>query len=132
MKKKDIIFGAIWLLLGLILTVLCCMETLDEFWSGMGSALMVIGVLRLFRGYRLSKSDIYREKRKVAETDERFHFIRNKAWAWAGYLFIIICAVSTIIFRLLGQDLLCMVASGAVCLMLVLFWICFFILKKKY
>ena len=132
MKKKDIVFGILWLLLGLALTVLCCLETLDAFWSGMGSALIVIGVVRLLRSYRLSRSDIYREKREVAETDERFHFIRNKAWAWAGYLFIIICAIGTIIFKLLGQDLLCMAFGGAVCLMLVLFWVCFFILKKKY
>ena len=132
MKKKDIVFGVLWLLLGLVLTVLSCLETLDEFWSGTGSALIVVGIVRLLRGYRLSRSDIYREKREVAETDERFHFIRNKAWAWAGYLFIIICALSTIVFKLLGQDLLCMVFGGVVCLMLVLFWGCFFILKKKY
>ena len=132
MKKKDIIFGVIWFLLGLVLTVLCCLETLDEFWSGMGSALMVVGIVRLLRSYRLSRSKTYREKREVAETDERLHFIRNKAWAWAGYLFIIICAIGTIIFKLLGQDLLCMFLSGAVCLMLVLFWASFFILKKKY
>ena len=132
MKKKDIIFGVIWLLLGLVLTVLSCLETLDEFWSGMGSALMVVGIVRLLRGYRLSRSETYREKREVAETDERFHFIRNKAWAWAGYLFIIICALSTIVFKLLNQDLLCMALGGAVCLMLVLFWVSFFILKKKY
>ena len=132
MKKKDIVFGVIWLLLGLVLTVLSCLKTLDEFWSGMGSALMVVGIVRLLRSYRLSRSETYREKREVAETDERFRFIRNKAWAWAGYLFIIICALSTIVFKLLGQDLLCMVLGGAVCLMLVLFWVCFFILKKKY
>ena len=59
MKKKDVIFGVIWLLLGLVLTVLSCLETLDEFWSGMGSALLVIGVVRLLRGYRLSKSETY-------------------------------------------------------------------------
>ncbi len=132
MKKKDIVFGVLWLLLGLVLTVLCCLETLDEYWSGIGSALMVVGIVRLLRSYRLSRSETYREKREVAETDERLHFIRNKAWAWAGYLFIIICALSTIVFKLLGQDLLCMVFGGAVCLMLVLFWVCFFILKKKY
>ena len=132
MKKKDIILGTLWLVLGLVLSVLSCLETLEEFWSGMGSALLVIGIVRLVRGYRLSKSETYREKRAVAETDERFHFIRNKAWAWAGYLFVIICAIGTIIFKLLGQDLLCMFLSGAVCLMLVLFWVSFFILKKKY
>ena len=132
MKKQDMILGLIWLLFGLVLTVLCSLITLDEFWSGMGSALMVIGIVRLLRSYRLHRSDKYREKREVAATDERFHFIRNKAWAWAGYLFIIICALSTIVLRILGQDLLCIVLGGAVCLMLVLFWICFFILKRKY
>ena len=132
MKKKDIIFGVIWLLLGLALTVLSCLETIDEFWSGMGSALIVIGVVRLLRSYRLSRSETYREKIEVAETDERFHFIRNKAWAWASYLFIIICAISTIVFKLFNQDLLHMASSGAVCLMLVLFWVSFFILKRKY
>ena len=132
MKKKEIIFAIIWLLLGLALTVLSVLEALDEFWSGMGSALLVIGSLRLLRGYRLSKSDTYREKREVAETDERFHFIRTKAWSWAGYLFIIISALACIILKLLGQDLLCMAASGALCLMLVLYWTSFFILKKKY
>ena len=132
MKKKEIIFGVIWLLLGLVLTVLSCLETLDEFWSGMGSALMVIGIVRLLRGYRLSRSEAYREKREVAETDERLHFIRNKAWAWAGYLFIIISAICTIVFKILGQDLLRMACGGGVCLMLVLFWVSFFILNKKY
>lgn len=132
MKKKDIIFGTLWLVLGLVLTVLSCLETLEEFWSGMGSALLVIGIVRLVRGYRLSKSETYREKRAVAETDERFHFIRNKAWAWSGYLFIIISALGAIVFKLLGQDLLSIASGGAVCLMLVLFWISFFVLKKKY
>ena len=132
MKKKDIIFGLLWLLLGLVLTLLCALEALDEYWSGMGSALMVVGVLRLLRGYRLSRNETYREKREVAETDERLHFIRNKAWAWAGYLFIMVCAVGSIVLKILWQDLFCMVLSGAVCLMLVLFWVSFIILNRKY
>ena len=132
MKKQDMILGLTWLLFGLVLTVLCSLITLNEFWSGMGSALMVVGIVRLLRSYRLHRSDKYREKREVAATDERYHFIRNTAWAWAGYLFIIICALSTIVLRILGQDLLCIVLGGAVCLMLVLFWVSFFILKKKY
>lgn len=132
MKKKDMIFGAIWFLLGLVLLILCCFEILDEFWSGVSSALLAVGVVRLVRSYRLSKSEIYREKREVAKTDERFHFVRNKAWAWAGYLFIIICSLSIFVFKLLKQDLLCIAFGGAVCLLLVLFWSCFFILNKKY
>ena len=129
---RRIVACMIYAVLGITLLCLGIAEMVDAFWSGMGSALMVVGIVRLLRSYRLSRSETYREKREVAETDERFHFIRNKAWAWAGYLFIIICALSTIVFKLLNQDLLCMASGGAVCLMLVLFWVSFFILKKKY
>ena len=132
MKKREILFGVIWLLLGLGLTALSLFETLDEFWSGMGAALMVVGAARLLRGYRLNKSDVYREQREVAETDERFHFIRNKAWAWSAYLFILIAAVAAIVLKLLGQDQLSIAAGFAVCILMLLYWVCYIILRKKY
>lgn len=132
MKNKDIVFSVIWLLFGLGLLVFGFFKPLDSFWSGMASALLVVGTVRLLRGYRLSKSDTYREKRNVAETDERFQFIRSKAWAWAGSLFIVISALCTILFQMLGQKQWCLFTGGAVCIMLVLYWVSFFILKKKY
>lgn len=131
MDKKNI-YPIVLLVAGLVLTGLGLAEIVDEFWSGMGSALLVIGIIRLLRYYRLKKNDAYREKMETAVTDERNQFLRMKAWSWAGYLFIIVTALGTIIFRILGQDLLSQVASGAVCLMLVLYWVSFFVLKKKY
>ena len=131
MDKKNI-YPIVLLVAGLVLIGLGLAEIVDEFWSGMGSALLVIGVIRLLRYYRLKKNETYREKMETAVTDERNQFIRMKAWSWAGYLFIIVTALGTIIFRILGQDLLSQIASGAVCLMLVLYWVSFFVLKKKY
>ena len=132
MKNKNTLFSILWLALGLPLMGLSIAGLVDEFWSGMGTALVVVGVCRLVRSVRLSKNDSYREKMEVAETDERLHFIRSNAWAWAGYLFILIAAVSVILFKVLGQELLSLAASGAVCLLLVLYWVCFMVLKKKY
>ena len=131
MDKKNI-YPIALLIAGLVLTGLGLAEIVDEFWSGMGSALLVIGVIRLLRYYRLKKNDAYREKMETAVTDERNQFIRMKAWSWAGYLFIMVSAIATIIFRILGLDLLSQFASYTVCLMLVLYWISYFVLKKKY
>ena len=131
MDKKNI-YPIALLVAGLALIGLGFAEIVDEFWSGMGSALAVMGIIRLLRFYRLNKNTAYREKMETAATDERNQFIRAKAWSWAGYLFIMVSAVATIIFRILGQDLLCQFASSAVCLMLVLYWISYFVLKKKY
>ena len=131
MDKKNI-YPIALLVAGLALIGRGAAEIVDEFWSGMGSALLVVGALRLLRYYRLKKNDAYREKMETAVTDERNQFIRMKAWSWAGYLFIICAAVSVIVFKLLGNDLLSQASSWGVCLMLVLYWISFFVLRKKY
>ena len=131
MDKKNI-YPIALIIAGLALIGLGFAEIVDEFWSGMGSALLVMGAIRLLRFYRLKKNECYREKMETAVTDERNQFIRMKAWSWAGYLFIMVSAVATIIFRILSQDLLSQFASYAVCLMLVLYWVSYFVLKKKY
>ena len=63
MDKKNI-YPIVLLIAGLALTGLGLAEMVDEFWSGMGSALLVIGVIRLLRFYRLKKNDSYRERWK--------------------------------------------------------------------
>ena len=131
MDKKNI-YPIVLLIAGLALIGLGFAEIVDEFWSGMGSALLVIGIIRLLRFYRLKKNDSYREKMETAVTDERNQFIRVKAWSWAGYLFIMVSAVATIIFRVLDQELLSQFAGYTVCLLLVLYWGSYFVLKKKY
>lgn len=120
------------IVLGIALIGLGVAEIVDSFWSGMGSALVAVSAIRLIQMYRLHKDEAYREKMETEIKDERNQFLRNKAWAWAGYLFILIAAVLTIVLRVLGQELLSMAASGAVCLMVLLYWGSYMILKKKY
>ena len=130
-NRKILSYGT-YILLGVILWILGMAEIVDEFWSGMGSALVLVGILRLVRMYRFKNDEAYREKMEIETTDERNKFIRNKAWAWAGYLFILISACSVIILKVMGQEVLSMAASGALCLMLVLYYVSYFILRKKY
>ena len=131
-ENKRIIVSIMWVIIGMVLIGLSFAGIVDEFWSGMGSGLLVVGIIQLVRFYRLKNNEAYREKMEIEASDERNHFIRNKAWAWSGYLFILISAVACIVFKIMGQDLLSMAASGAVCLMLVLYWISYIVLKRKY
>ena len=131
-NNRRIIVCIIYMILGAVLFVLGALEKLDSFWSGMGAALIAVGVIRTVQFVRFRKSEAYREKMEIEATDERNRFIRNKAWAWAGYLFVLIAAVSAIVFYLLGQDILSVAAGSAVCILVLLYWISYLILRKKY
>lgn len=131
-NSKRVVAYIIYILLGLSLLVLGTLEVVDSFWSGMGGALLAMGVIRLIQTLRYSNDESYRKKRDVEVQDERNQFIRNKAWAWAGYLFVLIAAICTIVFKLLGQELLSMAAAFAVSILVLLYWICYMVLKKKY
>jgi len=129
---RRIIASICYVVLGAVLLALGIMDVVDEFWSGMGGALIAVGVVRVVQFFRYRNNEEYREKAEIAAKDERNHYIRNKAWAWSGYLFMIIAAVATIAFKIAGQETLSFAASMAICLLLVLYWVSFLVLSKKY
>ena len=129
---KRMIANIIFIMLGVALLGLGIAEIVDAFWSGMGSALIAVGVIRMVHFVRFRKDETYREQFQIDTTDERHRFIQNKAWAWTGYLFVLAAAVCSIVFKLLGQDLLSIAAGFSVCFMTVVYWLCYMFLNKKY
>lgn len=131
-SKKNIIMGIIYFLLGTIIFALSTIDIIDEFWSGMGSGFIVIGIIRIIKFYRLRNNTTYRENVETEINDERNRYIRTKAWSWTGYSFTIIAAILSIVFKSINQDLLSIVSGFAVILQAIIYWLCYLILKKKY
>ena len=131
-SNKTIPFSILCLLLGMIFTVLGVLEMLDSYWSGMGTAFIAVGAVRLVQFFRLRKDAAYREQMQTEATDERNRFLRNKAWAWAGYLFVLVSAVLSIGLKLMGQDLLSVAAGLAVCCITLFYWVSYLVLRRKY
>ena len=132
MRRKRLVTYVIYILLGAALMAAGVIGALDEYWSGMGSGLIFVAILQLIREFRLWKNEAYREKFEIAQTDERNRFIRNKAWAWAGYLFIIVAAISSIVLKIAGQEQLSVAAGYGVGLLVLLYWGSYMVLAKKY
>jgi len=129
---RRMIVSILWIVLGVVLLGCAIAGLVDAFWSGMGGALLAVGVLQLVRYTRYQTSADYRDKVDTERKDERNRFLNGRAWAWAGYLYVIIAAVATIALKLAGQETLMMMASGSLCLLLVLYWFSYLILRKKY
>ncbi|MBE6976976.1 MAG: hypothetical protein E7439_07320 [Ruminococcaceae bacterium] len=131
-NNRRALVSIVWILLGIGLIVAGFVTEIDEFWSGLGAGFVSVGVLQLLRWGKYASNEEYREKMDVEAKDERNRYLAAKAWGWAGYLFVIIGAVACIALRIAGQELLSLAASGAVCLIITLYWISYFILRRKY
>ena len=68
----------------------------DDYWCGMGGGLLGVGVFQVIRNVRYLNNPAYREKVNTTNNDERNKFLANKAWAWAGYLYVLTAAIATI------------------------------------
>jgi len=132
MSKKRIVIQILEIAAGIILLGLGIAGKVDEFWSGMGGALIGVGTMRLVQMVRYQNNEAYRENVDTERSDERNRFLQMKSWQMAAGWFTMIAAVGTFVFKFAGKEDLMMLCSGAVCLLLVLYWICFLYLKKKY
>ena len=131
-KFHPILAAIIELLIGVILIAGNQWFWKDEFWNSMGLAMVLIGILQMIRCIRYQKDKTFRETVDVSNNDERNKYLALKAWSWTGVLFVNISAVAIIILKIVGQEGYMMMISGSVCLMLILYWISYSLLQKKY
>lgn len=127
-----IVISIFWIIHGAVLFGCQFAGLGDEYWSGMGGAFIGVGVLQLIRQIRYKTDVAYRERVHVENSDERNRFLVNKAWAWAGYWYVMIAAGVSIIAKLLGYDQLSIMAGISICLIIVLYWLSYLFLRKKY
>ena len=130
--EKRFYLNIFYIIVGFALLACGIFEIVDSFWSGMGGALIGIGAIRTLQFVKLRKNPEYREKIETETKDERNKFISLNAWAWSGYAFVLLNAIGTIAFKIAGNDEFSQYCSLMVCLVLVLYWICYLVLRKKY
>lgn len=132
MKKEKLFINIFWVVIGVVLLGCGIFDIVDSFWSGMGGALIGVGAINIIKIVKYHKNPEYREKVEIEANDERNKFIGGRAWAWSGYIFVMINAVGTIAFKVMNNDLLSQYCAFSVCGILILYWVFFLFLRKKY
>ena len=132
MNKTRWIASIVEIILGAILWICGILGVIDSYWSGMGGGLIGVGIVFLIRSIRYKRDPEYKENFDTEANDERNRFIATKAWSWAGYLYVMIAAVGSIACKLLGREDLMMFCSMSVCLIMLLYWASYVVLKRKY
>lgn len=129
---RRIWISALWVVFGVALNLACFAGALDEYWSGMGAGFIGVGIVQIIRHIRYRTNEEYRDKVDTASRDERNKFLSGRAWAWAGYLFILVSAVATIGLQIAGRDELSTMAGFGVCLLMIFYWVSYLVLSRKY
>ena len=131
-NSRRLINSAAEIVIGAALLVGVKLAGGDSVWVGMGGALIAVGLVQLILGLRYKTDERYREKVDVEATDDRNSFIRAQAWVWASTGFVIAGGILTVVFLILGKQELSTLSGCSVSLLVLLYWLSFLILRKKY
>ena len=132
-NNKKLLLSIFWMILGAVLLGLSIAEVLDSsMYAGMGGALIAVGALQIARNLRYRRDAAYREKIDTEVSDERNRFLRMKSWSWTGYVVVLVEGFGSVAAMVLGKRELQLTLAYSVWLILVVYWISFFIISKKY
>ena len=134
MKKKSITIRASVFEVLIGVAVVFASLSADEaaYWGGMGVALIFTGIFQMIRGIKYKNNENYRESVDVEVNDERNRYLGMKAWAAAGYLYVIAAGVASIVLKLMGKDDLSVAAGLSVLFIVLFYWLSYLYLRKKY
>lgn len=133
-KLKTRLYTAVsYIVLGLILIIADARNHFDNyFFFSFGVALLVMGIIRIFRHRKITADEKSIRQQELAETDERFRMISDRAKSWAYSFSILGAGIAVIVLSLLGCHELALPFAWFVCGMTALYWICWTIINKKY
>ena len=119
-----IVLGVAMIAVGLIT------KTDNEFVSSFGLTLTVVGLALIKKNIITSEEKL--KRREIAENDERNIAIVHKARSWAFSFYVILGCLAVRVLSLLSlQDIASWIGVGVFSL-IAIYWICYFIVRRKY
>lgn len=133
-KLKIRLWNAIvCIVLGIALIVIANVtKARDSFISSFGFALALVGAMRVRNYLMITKNEETIRKQQIAESDERNIAISNKAKSLAFGIYVCIAGAVVIALEILNITLIATVVAYSVCAMLILYWVAYWIVRRKY
>lgn len=135
-KKKlrtRLYLGVSYIIIGIALIIISLvLENPNEFLSPYGTTLAVIGLVRIKHYFAVTKNEETIRMREIAETDERNLEISKKAKNYAFNFYVILASVAIIVLQLLHYEQLVNLLGITVCALITIYWVSYFIIRKKF
>ena len=106
-------------------------KTENDFISSFGFAMIIVGLVRIRNYCMITKDEDTIRKQQIIETDERNILIIHKAKSAAFAVYVFVLGVAVIALSFMGMHGVAKWVAYSVCLLVVIYWICYFIYQKK-
>lgn len=121
-----------YIILGVMLIITFnLINTDNNFLSSWGFALVVIGIVRIRNYLMITKDEETVRKQQIAESDERNIAIANKAKSVAFTVYLLLACVAVIVLQLLNKTELALSISCPVLVLILIYWVSYWIIRKK-
>ena len=131
--KQRLTIAVVYIAVGIVLALWAVLSKTENYFpSAFGFSLIVLGILRLIQYRKITGSQDTMRKQELTETDERNRMIFEKARSWAFSCSILIAGLFVIVLSLLGKHDTAQPFTWFVGIMVALYWIFYFIAKRKY
>lgn len=100
--------------------------------SSFGLMFLVIGIARIVQYIKITKNEETLHKREVAETDERNVMLWTKARSLTFSIYILLAAIASVILYMLEMDIIAKTLSYSLFSFILIYWICYFVISRKY
>ena len=100
--------------------------------SSFGAALVAIGIVKIRNHFIITRSEESIRKQEIAENDERNIAIANRAKSVAFSIYGIISFVIVVILEAVGKIELAYVLAFSICLLLIIYLISYYIIRKRW
>ena len=129
--RKNIAFVYILIGVGMIILNVTGILT-NDIMSSFGLMLFVIGIARMVQYKRITADSESLNARRIAENDERNVMLWTKARSLATSVYLLLLAVMVIVLYIINMQTAAQIVSYCMLAFVVIYWICYFILSKKY
>ena len=117
--------------IGIAFTIFAVFADL-EMASTFGAVFLVMGIARVVQYKRLLNDPEEMRRREIVETDERNVMLWTKARSLAFAVYIIAMGIAVIALQLMEMSQAANIVSWCMMGFIIIYWICYFIIVKKY
>ncbi len=130
--KQRLYLAIIFIISGIVFTALYCSGISgNQTLLSAGVIFAVVGFARLVWYRKVTKDEESIRRQKIAETDERNIAICNKSKSMAFGLYVFGVALIVVVLEIFGKTEIATVLALNVCVLIILYQICYFIYRRK-